>query len=59
MLCWAAGLALCAIAAAIVVYMAVKGVQYLNFDLLTSRPQASADQARPAASWTRSSGRCC
>jgi phosphate transport system permease protein len=44
-LCWAAGLALCAIAAAIVVYMAVKGVQYLNFHLVTSRPQPSADQA--------------
>jgi phosphate transport system permease protein len=43
-LCWASGLALCAIAAAIVVYMAVKGVQYLNFELLTSRPQPSADQ---------------
>jgi phosphate transport system permease protein len=43
-LCWAAGLALCAIAGAIVLYMAVKGVQYLNFDLLTSRPQPSADQ---------------
>lgn len=43
-LCWAAGIALCLIAGAIVVYMAVKGVQYLNLDLLLSRPQASADQ---------------
>jgi phosphate transport system permease protein len=43
-LCWASGLALCAIAGAIVIYMAVKGVQYLNFDLLTARPQPSADQ---------------
>jgi len=43
-LCWASGLALCAIAAAIVIYMAVKGLQYLNFDLATSRPQPSADQ---------------
>ena len=43
-LCWASGLAPCAIAAAIVVYMAVKGLQYLNLDLLTSRPQPSADQ---------------
>ena len=43
-LCWASGLALCAIAAAIVIYMAVKGLQYLNVDLVTSRPQPSADQ---------------
>lgn len=43
-LCWASGLALCAIAGAIVVYMAVKGLQYLNLDLLTSRPQPAADQ---------------
>jgi phosphate transport system permease protein len=43
-LCWASGLALCAIAAAIVLYMAVKGLQYLNFSLATSRPQPSADQ---------------
>ena len=43
-LCWASGLALCAIAGAIVVYMAVKGLQYLNLELLTSRPQPSADQ---------------
>jgi phosphate transport system permease protein len=44
-LCWAAGLALCAIAAAIVVYMLVQGTQYLSLDLLTSRPQAGAAQA--------------
>jgi phosphate transport system permease protein len=43
-LCWASGLALCAIAGAIVLYMAFKGLQYLNFELLTSRPQPSADQ---------------
>ena len=43
-MCWASGLALCAIAGAIVVYMAVKGLQYLNLDLLTARPQPSADQ---------------
>ena len=43
-LCWASGLALCAIAGAIVLYMAVKGLQYLNLHLVTSRPQPSADQ---------------
>jgi phosphate transport system permease protein len=43
-LCWASGLALCAIAGAIVLYMAIKGLQYLNLELLTARPQPSADQ---------------
>jgi phosphate transport system permease protein len=43
-LCWASGIALCLIAAAIVLYMAVKGLQYLNVDMLFSRPQPSADQ---------------
>jgi phosphate transport system permease protein len=43
-LCWAAGIALCLIAAAIVIYMAVKGLRYLNLDLILSRPQPSADQ---------------
>jgi phosphate transport system permease protein len=44
--CWAAGLALIAIAGAIVLYMAVKGVQYLRPDLLFSRPQAEIDQSK-------------
>jgi phosphate transport system permease protein len=39
-LCWACGIALCAIAAAIVGYMAFRGVQYLDPSLLVSRPQA-------------------
>jgi phosphate transport system permease protein len=43
-LCWASGIALCLIAAAIVGYMGIKGVQYLNLDLILSRPQPSADQ---------------
>ena len=43
-LCWASGIALCAIAGGIVLYMAFKGLQYLNFELLTARPQPSADQ---------------
>jgi phosphate transport system permease protein len=45
-LCWAAGILLCLIAGAIVIYMFVRGTQYLSLDLITSRPQAGADQAR-------------
>lgn len=43
---WACGIALCLVAAAIVVYMAVRGLQYLNVHLLTSRPQPALQQAR-------------
>jgi phosphate transport system permease protein len=42
---WVAGVLLCAIAAAIVLYMGVRGIQYLRPDLIFSRPQTSADQA--------------
>jgi phosphate transport system permease protein len=42
---WLAGLALCAIACAIVVYLGVRGIQYLRPSLIFSHPQASADQA--------------
>jgi phosphate transport system permease protein len=42
---WSAGIVLCAIAAAIVLYMGVRGIQYLRPDLIFSRPQTSADQA--------------
>jgi len=45
-LCWAAGIALCLIAGAIVAYMLFRGLQYLSATLLTSRPQAGADQSR-------------
>jgi phosphate transport system permease protein len=45
-LCWAAGILLCLIAAAIVIYMFVRGTQYLSLDLIVSRPEAGADQAR-------------
>jgi phosphate transport system permease protein len=44
-LCWAAGLLLCAIVGAIVIYMAVRGVQYLRPSLLVQRPQAGSSQA--------------
>jgi len=45
-LCWAAGITLCLIAAAIVIYMFVRGTQYLSLDLIVSRPQAGASQAQ-------------
>jgi phosphate transport system permease protein len=43
--CWACGLALCAVTVAIVVYMGVRGVQYLNLDTLLSRPQPGLAQS--------------
>jgi phosphate transport system permease protein len=42
---WAAGLSLCAITAAIVLYMGYRGVQYLRPSLILSRPQVSQSQA--------------
>ena len=45
-LCWAAGLALCAIAVAIVGYMAYEGLQYLRPSLLWTAPSAEVDQAK-------------
>jgi phosphate transport system permease protein len=45
-LCWAAGTLLCLIAAAITVYMLVRGLQYLRFDLVLSHPRADLDQSR-------------
>ena len=45
-MCWLAGLTLCAIAGAIVLYMAVRGVQYLRPELLLSKPEATMDQSR-------------
>jgi phosphate transport system permease protein len=42
---WASGILLCVIAAAIVLYMGVRGIQYLRPDLLFSRPETSADQS--------------
>ncbi|MGA9876992.1 MAG: ABC transporter permease subunit [Solirubrobacteraceae bacterium] len=44
-LCWAVGLGLCAIAAAIVVFMFVKGIAYLSPSLLLEHPAASQSQA--------------
>jgi phosphate transport system permease protein len=42
---WIAGLGLCAIAAAIVIYMGYRGIQYLRPSLLTSRPNISLTQS--------------
>jgi phosphate transport system permease protein len=44
--CWAAGIALCLIAGAIVIFMAIKGLQFLSVHLLTTHPQAGADQSK-------------
>ena len=44
--CWAAGLLLCVIAAAIVLYMGYKGLQFLQPHLLWERPVADSDQSR-------------
>ena len=45
-LCWAAGLLLCLVAAAIVLYMGYRGLQYLQPELLWTRPESSSDQSR-------------
>jgi phosphate transport system permease protein len=44
-LCWAAGIALCAIAAWIVLFLAIKGVSYLKPSLLLQSPVGSKDQS--------------
>lgn len=44
-LCWAAGMTLCAIAAAIVIFMLVQGLQFLRPELLWTRPEASLNQS--------------
>jgi phosphate transport system permease protein len=44
-LAWVAGLGLCAIAAAIVLYMGYRGIQYLRPSLLFSRPEVSLSQS--------------
>jgi phosphate transport system permease protein len=42
---WTAGISLCVIAGAIVLYMGYRGIQYLRPALIFTRPQASANQA--------------
>ena len=43
-LAWAAGIMLCLIAAAIVLYMLVRGLQYLSISDLLGHPQPGLDQ---------------
>ncbi len=45
-LSWAAGILLCLVAGAIVIYMLVRGLQYLRPDLLFSHPQPELDQSK-------------
>jgi phosphate transport system permease protein len=44
--CWAAGILLCTICAAIMIYMLVRGIQYLTPQLVFSHPQPSLDQSK-------------
>ena len=55
---WFLGLLFCAIVAAIVIYLAVQGIQYLRPSMLCHQP-AGRCQSEPdaAASWTRCSAR--
>ncbi len=43
--CWVAGVALCTITAAIVIYLFVRGIQYLRPELLIESPQSTLSQA--------------
>ncbi|HEX6667393.1 MAG TPA: ABC transporter permease subunit [Solirubrobacterales bacterium] len=43
---WGAGLLLCLIAAAIVLYMLIRGIQYLRLDEIFSHPVAGTDQSK-------------
>ena len=45
-LAWAAGIALCLIAASVVLFLAVEGIQFITFDLLVDRPIADIDQSK-------------
>jgi phosphate transport system permease protein len=45
-LCWACGIALCLTAAAILLYMLYRGLQFLSLDLLVSRPTGAVDQTQ-------------
>jgi phosphate transport system permease protein len=45
-LCWAAGLSLCAIAFGIVGYMAYRGLSYLDLSMLFTHPNPDLDQSK-------------
>jgi phosphate transport system permease protein len=44
--CWTAGILLCLICAAIVIYMLIRGIQYLTPQLLFDHPQPSPNQSQ-------------
>jgi phosphate transport system permease protein len=45
-LCWAAGILLCLIAASLVLFMLIKGLQFLSVNLLTTHPVSDLDQSK-------------
>jgi phosphate transport system permease protein len=45
-LCWGAGVFLCLVAGGIVIFMLVRGIQYLSLDLVFSHPLPDLDQSR-------------
>ncbi len=45
-LAWASGLALCLVAGALVLYLAVRGLEYVSPSLLLTRPRAEVDQSQ-------------
>jgi phosphate transport system permease protein len=45
-LCWFCGIALCLVAGSIVIYMLVRGLQYLTPHLLLTHPQPDLDQSK-------------
>ena len=53
--CWFLGLLFCAIAAAIVIYLLIKGIQYLKPSSWSPRPPRASPKANPVASPTPSS----
>jgi phosphate transport system permease protein len=44
--CWAAGILLCLIAGALVIFLFVKGVQFVRLELLVTHPVADIDQSK-------------
>src|SRR4029078_11871841 len=45
-LAWVAGITLCLIAAAIVIYMLFRGLQYVNLHLIVTHPEVGLDQSK-------------
>jgi phosphate transport system permease protein len=45
-LCWMAGMALCLVAGGIVIYMLVRGLQYLSLEQLLTHPVADLNQSK-------------